>query len=73
MSNTEVISSKVSEDVKKRLAEIQQKTGKTESELIRGIILEYLGKVDPTSIDSMLSRLEAVERKCIAAANTIRT
>ena len=64
MSNTEVISSKVSEDVKKRLAEIQQKTGKTESELIRGIVLEYLGKVDPTSIDSMLSRLEAVERKC---------
>jgi len=64
IAKTEVISTKVDLGIKNRLVAIADKAGKTESELIRDIVMDYLGEANPNSIESMLNRLTAVERKC---------
>lgn len=64
MANTATLSAKVDPNVKNRLLAIANKVGKTESELLRNIVLDYLGEADPNSIESMQTRLAAVERKC---------
>ena len=64
MPKDKVISVRVDSDVKEKLSEAAAKLGQTESALARSIIAEYLGESDPTSIDSMLGRLDDLERKC---------
>ena len=64
MTKNKVISAKVDLSVKERLAAIASTTGQTESEIVRGFVLLGLGEADPNSIESMLNRLTAVERKC---------
>ncbi|NEP15461.1 MAG: ribbon-helix-helix protein, CopG family [Leptolyngbya sp. SIO4C1] len=47
----------------KQLEQIQQETGKNQSELVREAIGQYLGKTDPESIASMARRLRKLEQQ----------
>ena len=71
MAYVETISLKVDSDIKHRLDAIAANTGKSKSELVRDILMDYLGESDPNSIESMQARLEAVERKCLRLAKAV--
>ena len=71
MAYVETISLKVDSDIKNRLDAIASDVGKSKSELVRDILMDYLGESDPNAIESMQARLEAVERKCNRMAKVV--
>ena len=46
-----------------QIEEIQQETGQSQSEVVQEAIAQYLGKTDPSSVQSMARRLSKLERQ----------
>lgn len=57
------ISSRVPESYAEALNQISQKTGKSQSELVREAVAMYLGKTDPESVERMNRRIAKLERQ----------
>ena len=63
MSKTVLVAAKVDPGIKARLNAIASETGKSESEVVRDAILQFLEEDNPDSVRSMAARLSALERK----------
>ena len=57
------ISGRVPESYAEALSQIAQKTGKSQSELVREAVATYLGKTEPESVERMNRRLTKLERQ----------
>ena len=57
------VAGRVPESYKVQFQQIAQATGKTESELVKEVIVAYLGKTEPESVEKMSRRLAQLEKQ----------